>query len=69
MVRIAELPDLSRFVKRRGHISVYNTVHLVVGKLSVEVSGVVMSQASHILQDLVGSQLEVTFLLEMLHLL
>ena len=58
MVRIPDLPDLSRFVQRTDKVPVYNTVHLLVGAESVEVSGPVVSQASQTLQDLVGNQPE-----------
>ena len=58
MVRIPDLPDLSRFVQRTDKVPVYNTVHLLVGEKSVEVSGPVVSQASQTLQDLVGNQPE-----------
>ena len=38
MVRISSLPDLSRFVKRQDKLPVYNTVHLLVGEDTIEVS-------------------------------
>ena len=39
-------------------MAVYNTVHLLVGEDSVEVSGPVISQVSQVLQDLVRNQRE-----------
>ena len=38
MVRISSLPDLSRFVRRKDKLPVYNTVHLLVGEDTIEVS-------------------------------
>ena len=58
MVRLSSFPDLSRFVKREDKVKVNNTVHLLVGEDSIEVSGLVLSQASQVLQDLVGNQRE-----------
>ena len=58
MVRIESLPDLSRFVKQEEKTTVYNTVHLLDGEDSIEVSGPVISQASRVLQDLVGKRRE-----------
>ena len=58
MVRIARLPDLSRFVRQDEKVTIYNTIHLLVGEDSVEVSGPVISQASQLLQDLVENQRE-----------
>ena len=58
MVRIPDLPDLSRFVQRADKVPVYNTIHLLVGEESVEVSGPVICQASKVLEGLVGNQPE-----------
>ena len=58
MVRIDSLPDLSRFVQRADKVPVYNTIHLLVGEESVEVSGPVICQASKVLEGLVGNQPE-----------
>ena len=58
MVRIPDLPDLSRFVQRADKVPVYNTIHLLVGEESVEVSGPVICQASQVLEGLVGNQPE-----------
>ena len=58
MVRIPDLPDLSRFVQRAEKVPVYNTIHLLVGEESVEVSGPVICQASKVLEGLVGNQPE-----------
>ena len=58
MVRIDSLPDLSRFVQRTDKVPVYNTIHLLVGEESVEVSGPVICQASKVLEGLVGNQPE-----------
>ena len=55
---IRGLPDLSRFVKRGEKLPVHNTVLLLVGEESIEVSGPVISQVSVVLQELVGSQAE-----------
>ena len=58
MVRIAALPDLSRFVRRENKLNIYNTIKLVIGEDFIEVSGCVISQASEILQDLAVNQPE-----------
>ena len=59
MVRIASLPDISRFVKREGRLNINNTIHLLVGEDAVEVSGCVISQSSQLLQDLALTQREI----------
>ena len=59
MVRIASLPDISRFVKREGRLNINNTIHLLVGEDAVEVSGCVISQSSQLLQDLAMTQREI----------
>ena len=38
MVQMKDLPDISRFVRRSDQLPIHNTVHLVVGEESVEVS-------------------------------
>ena len=58
MMRIPDLPDLSRFVQRADKVPIYNTIHLLVGEESVEVSGPVICQASKVLEGLVGNQPE-----------
>ena len=59
MVRIASLPDISRFVKRESRLNINNTIHLLVGEDAVEVSGCVISQSSQLLQDLALTQREI----------
>ena len=59
MVRVASLPDLSRFIRRSNKLPIYNTIHFLVGTESIEVSGCVLSLKSSVLEDLVGKQREV----------
>ena len=59
MAGIRGLPDLSRFVKRGDKLPVHNTVLLLIGENTIEVSGPVISQVSDVLQELVGRQSEI----------
>ena len=59
MVRIPLLPDLSRFIRRSDKVKLFNTVHLLIGETSIEVSGAVLSLTSPLLEGLVGVNNEV----------
>ena len=59
MPKISELPDFSRFIRRDDKVMIYNNVHFVVGETIIEANGLVVSQESSVLLDLVAKNTEI----------
>ena len=53
MSKLHDKADLSRFVRRANPVKLYNTVRLMVGDECIEASGIVLSQCSNVLAELV----------------
>jgi len=60
MSQLAGIPDLSRYVRRKDKINVFNSVSIIIDNTILDVNGLVLSRKSPVLEQLVCSQSEIS---------
>lgn len=60
MSQLAGIPDLSKYVRRKDKINVFNSVSLIIDNTVIDVNGLVLSRKSPVLEQLVCSQSEIS---------